>query len=73
MTTTSIVVSVPGALDWSGDAEIFGEKDAHVAAAADKRLARGVNEASLSLRALSPGEFVNEVLPRHTESGWLRP
>jgi len=84
VTTNAIVVSIPDASDRSGYAAIVGKKDAHVVVAAvaagtpflltlDKRLARSVNEAGLSLRALSPGEFINDVLPRHIGAGKLRP
>lgn len=55
---------------------IVGEKDDHVVAAAvasgthflitlDKRLAERVNAASLGVPALSPGDFVRNILPNH--------
>lgn len=83
MTTTVVVVPIPDALDQRGYVGIAGEKDAHVVVAAvaagapflltlDKPLARRVNEAGLSPRALSPGEFINGVLPQHINAGRLR-
>ena len=57
-------------------AEVVGEKDEHVLAAAiesgaaflitlDKPLERGVNQSSLPIRAISPRDFITSVLPEH--------
>jgi predicted nucleic acid-binding protein len=58
-------------------ASIVGEKDNHVVAAAlaaeatflvtlDQLLAKRVNEAGLSIRALAPGDFIKTVLSQHS-------
>jgi predicted nucleic acid-binding protein len=62
---------------------IAGEKDAHVLAAAiavgapflithDQRLARRVNQAALSVRGMSPGEFIQTVLKHHPDYRLIR-
>ena len=62
---------------------IVGEKDGHVVAAAlaarasfllalDKLLAARVNRVNLAVRALSPGEFINLVLPDHVDYASIR-
>ena len=54
------------------------QKDEHVLAAAlacgapflvtlDRPLAEGVNRASLGIRAVTPGEFIQEALPTHCD------
>jgi predicted nucleic acid-binding protein len=71
-----VFAPVPSAPERETVAPITGEKDAHVAASAvsvgahfllslDKRLARRINESELSIRALSPGEFITTKLPTH--------
>lgn len=62
---------------------IAGEKDAHVVAAAvlaeaeflitlDKRLEAQVNQVGLSVRAISPGEFIKSVLIHHRDYPSMR-
>lgn len=65
---------------WSTD---VGEKDAHVAAAAeaigavylltlDKRLAAGISRRGRALQALSPGDFIKVHLIHHPDRERLR-
>ena len=79
----AMVVAVPALTARSSYRELVGEKDEHVFAAAvaagapfllslDRPLVRGVNEANLPIRALSPGEFINDVLPKHVDAQSLR-
>jgi predicted nucleic acid-binding protein len=63
---------------------IVNDKDLHVVAAAiaaeapylltlDRALLREVNQANLSLHALTPGEFIQTVLPQHPDYATIRP
>jgi hypothetical protein len=81
--TPLMMAGVPPARDRGTLREITGEKDEHVLAAAttvgapflltlDAPLAPAVNAAALSIRALSPGEFINDVLPHHTAVDSIR-
>jgi len=76
------VGGVPSGEERSAYRELVGAKDDHVVAAAiaagapflptlDKRLAAAVNAAKLPIRALSPGEFINDVLPTHVAARLL--
>ncbi len=71
-----VVVPIPSQDEREAVAPISGDKDAHVLAAAlaieapfvitlDKRLLRAINEASLTIHALSPGDFIKNLLPTH--------
>jgi predicted nucleic acid-binding protein len=64
-------------------AEVVGEKDEHVLAAAiegqaeflitlDKPLEQRVNQAPVSIRAMSPGEFIKTQLTEHPEFPSMR-
>jgi predicted nucleic acid-binding protein len=64
-------------------AEIINPKDLHVIAAAlavgadylltlDQKLIAEVNHADLSLRALTPGDFIRTILPTHAEYPRIR-
>jgi predicted nucleic acid-binding protein len=63
--------------------DLVGQKDAHVLAAAlearapylitlDQPLARRVNAASCGVAALSPGAFINTILPSHPDFPSIR-
>lgn len=76
--TPLTLVSLPPKGERRPYADVVGEKDEHVLAAAiaakspflltlDKPLARRVNQAGLSIRALSPGEFIKTILPEHID------
>jgi predicted nucleic acid-binding protein len=82
-TTPLTIVPIPLIQRGSVYASIVGEKDAHVLAAAlvgnadflltlDKQLAARVTQANLSVRALSPGDFVTAVLPEHQDYRAIR-
>lgn len=62
---------------------VAGEKDTHVLAAAlaagtplliclDKPLVERINHAGLALQALSPGDFIKELLPTHPDYPSIR-
>ncbi len=72
------VVPVPLERERADYRSVVGDKDDHVLAAAiesgasflvtlDKRLAERVNEASLTVRAMSPGDFIKTLLPSHVD------
>ena len=78
-----IVAPVPDAAAREQYRGLAGEKDDHVVAAAvavhaaylltlDRRLREGVNAGSISVRALTPGEFITEILPAHESFANLR-
>lgn len=82
-TTPMTVVPLPPVGLRQSYAEVVGEKDEHVLAAAvegqvdylltlDKRLQLRVNQSGLSIHALSPGEFIKTVLPEHVDFRSLR-
>jgi predicted nucleic acid-binding protein len=63
--------------------ELVGQKDAHVLAATleaqapylitlDQPLARRVNAANCGVTALSPGTFINTILPTHPDYATIR-
>ncbi len=63
---------------------IVNDKDLHVVAAAvaaeaaylltlDRGLQKEVNQANLSVRALTPGEFIQTILPQHPHYARIRP
>lgn len=71
-----VVIAFPPLEERISYLHVAGEKDEHVVAAAvasgapflltlDRGLLRRVNLVDLGLRALTPGEFLNEVLPLH--------
>ena len=71
-----LVAPIPTTRELEQATPVAGEKDAHVLAAAlrigdeylitlDKVLARRMQEAELSITALSPGEFITMKLPMH--------
>lgn len=80
-----IIAPVPSTPERESIAPITGEKDAHVLAAAlhtdapflitlDKRLIAQISqEAQLSVRALSPGDFITTQLPTHPAYRSIRP
>jgi predicted nucleic acid-binding protein len=79
-----IIAPVPSPTDREAVAAITGAKDAHVLAAAlgvgaefllslDKRLINRVNQAELSINALSPGEFITTQLQTHPAYPSMRP
>jgi predicted nucleic acid-binding protein len=81
--TLLTVVPIPSTQPGSLYASIVGNKDGHVLAAAlagqadflltlDKRLAARVTQANLSVRALSPGDFITSVLPEHDDYRAIR-
>ena len=81
--TDAMVVAVPAPAARARYRNLVGEKDDHVVSAAiaagapflltlDRPLARGVNGANLPIRALSPGELINDVLPNHVDVNFLR-
>ena len=76
--TPCTVVFLPPKAEQRVYRDVVGEKDEHVVAATmvakapflltlDKKLAERVNQASLSITAVSPGEFIKTVLPRHVD------
>jgi predicted nucleic acid-binding protein len=80
--TPLLVVAVPVEA-WHPYEQVAGGKDAHVVAAAvasgaaflltlDRPLAARVNRADLAVHALSPGEFINGVLPDHVDYPSIR-
>lgn len=81
--TPVLIVPLPEAQAVQHCAALVGEKDAHVLAAAiaggaplllclDKPLQERVNVARVPLRALSPGEFIKELLPTHPDYPSMR-
>jgi predicted nucleic acid-binding protein len=73
-----VLAPLPPKLELENYEKLVSKKDAHVVAAAnairahllltlDKRLALQVNHTNLDLQALSPGEFINGILPYHTD------
>lgn len=78
------VVPVPQDEEALEQAKVLaGEKDAHVVAAAvaagtalliclDKPLVERINQAGLALQAMSPGDFIKELLPTHPDYPSLR-
>jgi predicted nucleic acid-binding protein len=82
-TTPLRLVPVPTAAAIHRAQAVVGAKDAHVLAAAidasapflvtlDRPLALRVNEGSAGIQALSPGEFITRLLPRHVDYPSIR-
>lgn len=80
---TPLIMAPFSADDETRAAAIVGTKDGHVLAAAlaahaaylitlDKRLATRVNQAGLAVEALSPGDFLQMVLPTHPDYAAMR-
>ncbi|MGE5532223.1 MAG: PIN domain-containing protein [Bacteroidota bacterium] len=78
-----VIAPLPPARELQEASRVVGEKDAHVLAAAlalrapylvtlDKPLAARVNDAGLSVRAVSPKEFITGLLPTHPAYPKLR-
>ena len=76
LTLPLLVAPIPTREECQATTPIAGGKDAHVLASArsvaapflialDQRLIQRVNEASLPLRALTPGDFITSELPHH--------
>lgn len=81
--TTPLQIARPGAWEEAPWAAAINAKDRHVVAAAlaahspflltlDRALAAEVNQVDLSIQAISPGDFIRDVLPHHTEYPALR-
>jgi predicted nucleic acid-binding protein len=77
-TTPLTIAPVPSPAQVRRWHDVVGEKDAHVVAAAlavnaaflitlDQPLAQRITAAGLPLQALSPGQFIRELLPTHPD------
>ncbi len=73
-----ILVPLPPRAERERYAALVGDKDEHVLAAAlecqapflitlDRTLAERVNQATLPIQALTPGDFIKTVLPEHVD------
>ncbi len=69
---------IPKKRDRAGNIDLVGEKDEHVLAGAtssgadflislDRPLIEAVENANLDLKALTPGDFIQEFLPKHPD------
>ena len=76
-------MTVPNLPQSSRFRDIVGEKDEHVLAAAvegaanvlltlDQTLENRINQAGLTIRAMTPGEFIKSLLPEHPGYGLMR-
>jgi len=78
MVTPLIIAQLPDERKMQDYARMVGEKDAHVIGAClaigasfsltlDKRLELQINRSNLPVYALTPGEFIKTVLPKHVD------